>query len=152
MNIDEIKGAIEAVLFSLGNSVELGKIAEIVELDKDTVKKMLHQMMDDYDASERGIHMIELEGRYQLCTKRAYYDYVKKATHKTVKYELTDVVIETLSIIAYKQPVTKLHIEQIRGVKSDHAVNKLVEYGLIEERVVWIHLDGLFYLERPRHS
>jgi len=134
MNVNEAKGAIEAVLFSLGNSVELSKIAEVIELDEDTTKKVLHQMMDSYNEDDRGIHIIELAGSYQLCTKRSCYEFVKRATQKTIKFELTEVVIETLSIIAYKQPLTKLHIEKIRGVKSDHAVNKLIEFGLIEEK------------------
>lgn len=134
MNLNEVQAAVEAILFSLGNAVSLNKLAEIIDQDKDTTKKILHQMMDSYMEESRGIHLIELDGSYQLCTKREYYEFVKKATNKTVKFELTDVVIETLSIIAYKQPITKLHIEKIRGVKSDHAVNKLVEFGLIEEK------------------
>ena len=134
MNINEIKAGIEAVLFSLGVSVELSKLAEIIEVDKETIKKILGQMMDSYQEEERGIQLLELDGSYQLCTKKCYYDYIQRATHKTVKFELSEVVIETLAIIAYKQPVTKLFIEKIRGVKSDHAVNKLVEFGLIEEK------------------
>lgn len=134
MKINDIKAAIEAILFSLGVSVELKKIAEIIEMDYDTTKKILNDMMDDYYKPGRGIHLIELDGNYQLCTKREHYEYIKRATNKTIKFELTEVQIETLSIIAYKQPITKLHIEQIRGVKSDHAVNRLVEYSLIEEK------------------
>lgn len=134
MNVNDVKASIEAILFSLGNAVELSKIAEVLELDKDTTKKIIHQMMDDYREESRGIHLIELAGSFQLCSKKEYYELISKATNKTIKFELTEVVIETLSIIAYKQPVTKLHIEKIRGVKSDHAVNKLVEFGLIEEK------------------
>ena len=134
MNLNEAQAAIEAILFSLGNAVSLTKLAEILELDKDTTKKVIHQMMDTYLDSHRGIQIIELDGSYQLCTKKEYYDYVKRATNRTIKFELTEVIIETLSIIAYKQPITKLHIEKIRGVKSDHAVNKLVEFGLVEEK------------------
>jgi len=135
MNVKEAQAAIEAILFSLGNAVSLPKLAEIIEQDKDTTKKVLVQMMDHYQEESRGIHLIELDGSYQLCTKRDYYEFVKRATNKTVKFELTEVVIETLSIIAYKQPITKLHIEKIRGVKSDHSVNKLVEFGLVEEKM-----------------
>ncbi len=134
MEIDMYEAAVEAVLFALGEAVPLEKIAAVIELDPDTTKKILNQMMDQYHHKVRGIHLIELEGSYQLCTKKAYYDYVKKATNKVVKHELTDVLIETLSIIAYKQPLTKIHIEKIRGVKTDHAVNKLVEFGLVEEK------------------
>ncbi len=134
MNLNEAQAAIEAILFSLGNAVSLTKLAEIIELDKDTTRKVIHQMMDAYMEHQRGIQIIELDGAYQLCTKKEYYEYIKRATNKTIKFELTDVVIETLSIIAYKQPITKLHIEKIRGVKSDHAVNKLVDFGLVEEK------------------
>jgi len=134
MNVNQAKSAIEAVLFSLGNAVELDKIAEIIDLDKETTGKIINQMIVEYSSEVRGIHLIELNGSYQLCSKKEYYEYIKKATNKTVKFELTEVVLETLSIIAYKQPITKLHIEKIRGVKSDHAVNRLVDYGLVEEK------------------
>ena len=82
---------------------------------------------------DRGIRIIELEDSFQLCTKKEMYEYLIRVAKQPKRYALTDVLLETLSIVAYKQPVTKLEIEKIRGVKSDHAVNKLVEYGLIEE-------------------
>ncbi len=134
MEIYEYEAIIEAILFTLGEAVSLDKIATVIELDEETTKKILHQMMDAYQNKHRGIRLIELEGAFQLCTKKEYYEYIKKATNKVVKHELTEVLIETLSIIAYKQPLTKMHIEKIRGVKTDHAVNKLIEYGLIEEK------------------
>ena len=68
-----------------------------------------------------------------MCTKKELYEYLIRVAKQPKRYVLTDVMLETLSIVAYKQPVTRLEIEKIRGVKSDHAVNKLVEYGLIEE-------------------
>ena len=79
------------------------------------------------------MRIIELDNSFQMCTKKETYEYLIRIAKQPKRYVLTDVVLETLSIIAYKQPVTKLEIEKIRGVKSDHAVNKLVEYGLIEE-------------------
>src|SRR5699024_6225746 len=82
---------------------------------------------------DRGICLIELEDSYQLCTKKEFYSCLTAILSQPKKAALTDVMMETLAIIAYKQPVTKLEIEKIRGVKSDHAVNKLVEYGLVEE-------------------
>ena len=90
-------------------------------------------MMDKYEAQDRGIRIIELDNAYQLCTKKEMYEYLIRVAKQPKRYVLTDVLLETLSIVAYKQPVTKLEIEKIRGVKSDHAVNKLVEYGLVEE-------------------
>ncbi len=126
----ETEGIIEAILFAMGDSVELGKIAEAIEHDENTTRKMIRQMMDKYEAEDRGIRIVELDGSYQMCTKTELYDYLIRIAKQPKKFVLTDVQLETLSIIAYKQPVTKLEIEKIRGVKSDHAVNKLVEYGL----------------------
>ena len=77
--------------------------------------------------------IIELENAYQLCTKQEYYEYLVNIALQPKKAVLSDVMMETLSIIAYKQPVTKIEIEKIRGVKSDHAVNKLIEYNLVQE-------------------
>ena len=82
---------------------------------------------------DRGIKLIELEGAFQLCTKQEYYDCLITIAQQPKKAVLTDVMLETLSIIAYKQPVTKAEIEKIRGVKCDHAVNRLVEYDLVQE-------------------
>ena len=86
-----------------------------------------------YQAEDRGIKIIELENAFQMCTKQEYYEYLVEIALQPKKAVLTDVMLETLSIIAYKQPVTKQEIEKIRGVKCDHAINKLVEYNLVQE-------------------
>lgn len=133
MDLDRIEAAIEAVLFAMGDSVEAEKLAAAIEHDVDTTVKIVHNMMDKYEAANRGIRIIELENSFQLCTKTEYYEQLIKVASQPRKYVLTDVLLETLSIIAYKQPITKLEIEKIRGVSCDHAVNKLVEYGLAKE-------------------
>ena len=133
MEIKKIEGIIEAILFTMGESVELEKIAMAIEHDEETTRKIIHQMMDKYERADRGIRIIELEDSFQLCTKKETYEYLIRVAKQPKKYVLTDVLLETLSIVAYKQPVTKLEIEKIRGVKSDHAVNKLVEYDLVCE-------------------
>ena len=133
MEIEKLQSAIEAILFTMGDSVELEKLASAIGHDEETTRKLIHNMMDKYEAADRGIRMIELDNAYQLCTKKEMYVYLIRVAKQPKRYVLTDVLLETLSIIAYKQPVTKLEIEKIRGVKSDHAVNKLVEYGLVEE-------------------
>lgn len=133
MEIKKLEGVIEAILFAAGDSVELGKIAAAIEHDEDTTRKIIHQMMDKYAKKDRGIRILELENSFQLCTKKEMYEYLIRIAKQPKKYVLTDVLLETLSIIAYKQPVTKLEVEKIRGVKSDHAVNKLVEYNLVCE-------------------
>ena len=130
VEINRLESAIEAILFTMGDSVELVKIASAIEHDEETTRKIVHQMMDKYQAEDRGIQIVELEDSFQLCTKKQNYDYLIRIAKQPRRYVLTDVLLETLSIIAYKQPVTKLEVEKIRGVKSDHAVNKLVEYNL----------------------
>ena len=134
LKIKQMEGIIEAILFTMGDSVEIGKIARALEQDEETTRKVIHKMMDKYVAEDRGVRIIELDGAYQMCTKTEMYEYLIRVASQPKKHVLTDVLLETLSIIAYKQPVTKLEIEKIRGVKSDHAVNKLVEYNLVSER------------------
>lgn len=134
VEIRRLEGVIEAVLFTMGDSVELEKIAAAIGHDEETTQKLVHSMMDKYEAEDRGVRIIELENAFQMCTKKEMYEYLIRVAKQPKKYMLTDVLLETLSIIAYKQPVTKLEVEKIRGVKSDHAVNKLVEYNLVCEK------------------
>ena len=133
VEISRLEGVIEAILFTMGNSVELEKIAAAIGHDKDTTRRIIHRLMDKYESEDRGIRVIELQDAFQMCTKKETYEYLIRVAKQPKKYVLTDVLLETLSIIAYKQPVTKLEVEKIRGVKSDHAVNKLVEYNLVCE-------------------
>lgn len=127
------QGIIEAVLFTMGESVPLEKLADVLELSPVETKQIIQQMMSDYEKENRGIQIIELDGAYQMCTKKQMYEYLIKIARQPKKQVLTDVLLETLSIIAYKQPVTRMEIEKIRGVSSGHAVNKLVEYNLVCE-------------------
>ena len=133
MSIEKTEAAIEAILFTMGESVEVEKIAVAIEHDVDTTVKIIHNMMDKYENEDRGIKIIELEGSFQLCTKEEYYDNLIRICSQPRRYTLTDAALETLSIIAYKQPVTKIEIEKIRGVNSDRSVNKLVELELVKE-------------------
>lgn len=133
MEIKQLEAAIEAILFTMGEAVEVERIATAIGHDVDTTRGIIRNMMDKYDAEDRGIQIIELEGAFQMCTKAEMYDTLVRIAHIPKKCVLTDILLETLSIIAYKQPITKIEIEAIRGVKSDHAVNKLVEYELVEE-------------------
>ena len=131
--MEKIEAAIEAILFSAGDSVELSRIARAIGHDEKTTEKIIRNMMLKYKAGDRGIKIIELDDAFQMCTKQEYYEYLVKIALQPQKAVLTDVMLETLSIIAYKQPVTRQEIEKIRGVKCDHAVNKLIEYGLVQE-------------------
>lgn len=129
----KLTAEIEAVLFAMGTSVEAERLAEALEIPVDFLRSHLEQMMTAYEQGDRGIRLIRLEDSWQLCTKKEYYETLIRIARIPRRIRLTDVMLETLSIIAYKQPVTKLEIEKIRGVKSDHAVNRLVECELVEE-------------------
>jgi segregation and condensation protein B len=124
---------VEAVLFMMGESVPLQKLADVLGLHTEETKQVMRQIMSEYENERRGIQIIELDGAYQMCTKKQMYEYLIQIARQPKKQVLTDVLLETLSIIAYKQPVTKVEIEKIRGVSSGHAVNKLVEYNLVCE-------------------
>lgn len=127
------KAVLEAVLFAMGSSVELEKLAEIIEKDKKTTKKLLLELKKEYEDAARGFTIVEFEGSYQMCTSCEYYEDLIKVVKTPRKYVLTDALLETLAIIAYKQPVTKLEIEKIRGVSCEHAVNRLMDFELITE-------------------
>ncbi|MBQ8913222.1 MAG: SMC-Scp complex subunit ScpB [Lachnospiraceae bacterium] len=132
-SINKLEGAIEAILFSMGEAVPIKELAKALEVDEPTLEKVLNNMMDKYEADERGIKLVKLEDSYQLCTKNEYYDVLSKLVNMPKKHTLTDTLMETLSIVAYKQPITRQEIEAIRGVSCVHAINKLVEYNLITE-------------------
>lgn len=131
--IEWTEAALEAVLFSMGQSVETKVLAQAVDLEEDETREILHRMMEHYEAANRGLKLIELEDSFQMCTKSDYYETLIKVAAEPKRHVLSDVVLETLAIIAYKQPITRAEIEKIRGVSSGHAINKLVEYNLICE-------------------
>ena len=130
---DYLTSAIEAILFSVGESVSIDRLASALEMDKRKLTKQLEGIIYNYNNSDRGIRIIDLDGSLQLCTRNEYYGILAKVVNTPKKLSLTDVVLETLSIIAYKQPITRPEIEAIRGVSCVHAINKLIEYNLVQE-------------------
>lgn len=133
MEIKDIKAILEGVLFAAGDAVEIERLADIVDVDKRSLKEILKQMMDEYNFERRGIHIIQLEDSYQMCTRGEFHDYIAMLAEPRRKQNLSNAAIEVLAIVAYKQPVTRSTIENIRGVNCDYVVNRLVERGLIEE-------------------
>lgn len=133
MDKKKIKAVIEAVLFAMGDSVEVSKLEHVLELPEEEIRGCIAEMNEEYNKSERGICIVELESSFQLCTKPELYEYLIKVAKAPRKYVMSDTLLETLSIIAYKQPVTRLEVEKIRGVSCDHAVNRLLEFNLIQE-------------------
>lgn len=128
-----LEAVVEAVLFTMGKSVELRQLVIATGESEEETKQAVERLKARYDKEERGMEIIELEGSYQMCTRTGFYENLIRVAASPKKQVLSEVVLETLSIIAYKQPVTKMEIEKIRGVKSDHAVNRLVEYNLVQE-------------------
>lgn len=127
------EAAIEAILFAYGNSVSSERLCEVLCLTPEELEAAIKTLEENYASEGRGITITRLEDSYQLGTKADYYDPLIRLAKHPKRYTLSDTVIETLSIIAYKQPVTKAEIERIRGVSSDHAINRLLEYELVEE-------------------
>ena len=128
-----LEAVVEAVLFTMGKSVELRQLAIATGQSEEETRQAVERLKARYDKEERGMEIIELEDSYQMCTRTGFYENLIRVAASPKKQVLSEVVLETLSIIAYKQPVTKMEIEKIRGVKSDHAVNRLVEYNLVQE-------------------
>ncbi len=128
------KYAIEAILFAVGSPVELKNIANAIEMSEEITYQLILQLKEEYVKNERGFNIIESEDKFQICTNSSYYDTVKKLYEKPQKNELTPTMMETLAIVAYKQPITKAEIDEIRGVSSNSPVNNLIEFGLIEEK------------------
>lgn len=133
MDRKEQLATIEAILFAMGDSVELNKISSVLEIEDKDTEDLLNELMDKYSSDEHGIELIRLEDSFQFVTKAGMYDALVKIAKTPKKMTLTDSVIETLSIIAYKQPITRVEIESIRGVSCDFQINKLLEYNLITE-------------------
>lgn len=133
MEREQQKAVLESILFTMGESVEVDRLASVIEEDKKVTREILREMKEEFDNRVCGITLLELGDSFQMCTKGEMYEYLIKIAKTPRKYVMTDTLLETLSIVAYKQPITRLEIEKIRGVSCDHAVNRLVEFGLITE-------------------
>lgn len=133
MDREELKSAVEGILFVMGNSVSSSTIAAALEISKEEAEGLLSVLAAEYESNRRGIRITKLDDSYQMSSASEIYPYLIRIAKEPKKRVLTDTLLETLSVIAYKQPVTKAEIERVRGVSSEHAVNKLVEYDLVCE-------------------
>lgn len=128
-----IECALEAILFSLGEEVEIEKLAEALEVHEDEIKEAVKALSERYQKENRGVKIIEIENSVQMCSNPEYYEGIKRVTQIKKQAGLSSAALETLSIIAYNQPVTKATIEFIRGVDCTYSVTRLVERGFIDE-------------------
>ena len=124
---------IESVLYASGEPIELEEIAEIIECSKEFTKGLIQEMKDNYLEDNRGIQLISINDSFQLVTKSSNSRFVQKLLKTNIRQSLSQASLETMSIVAYRQPITRSSIDEIRGVKSDSALVTLVEKGLIKE-------------------
>lgn len=127
------ESVIESVLFTMGDAVELDSLSLALSKDKDYTKEVCERLFKRYDENDYGMKIIRLNEKYQMVSNEKYFENLIKVASHPSKPVLTLPILETLSIIAYKQPCSKADIEKIRGYSPDYAINKLLEYGLIEE-------------------
>ncbi len=129
-----LKSVIESLLFASGDPLTLNEICTYVEEKSKIVEVVLQEMIEEYEnSSSRGIKLIMIKGNYTLVTKSENSDYIQKLLKKNKRQSLSQASIESLAIIAYKQPITRIDIDEIRGVKSESALQRLVERELIKE-------------------
>ncbi|MFV0504114.1 MAG: SMC-Scp complex subunit ScpB [Lachnospirales bacterium] len=125
---------IEAALFVSGEPLELKDIAKAVERTEEETQHVISSLMELMEEEERGIHIIKVDTAYQICTNPKYFPNLEKVFNTPKRIKLSESLLETLAIVAYRQPITRNFINDIRGLNSDYNVNKLVEYNLIEEK------------------
>lgn len=133
MDIKEIKSVIESLLFVAGDAISLKELSHVLSIDEGTVRRIINQMMDLYNEENRGIQIIEVNNSYQFCTRPDHYEYIERLVKPQTRQGLSQAALETLSIVAYKQPITKAQIDSIRGVKSESSITRLQEKELIFE-------------------
>ena len=127
------KGIIESILFAAGREVSIKELMVALELSSDEIMNLIESMKIEYEKEDRGIQIINVDGGYQLCTKKEYYEYIYPVFDKRSKPNLSQAALETLAIIAYNPRRTRAEIESIRGVNSDGTIYKLLDFNLIED-------------------
>ena len=134
LSSNNIMASLEAMLFAAGDPVEPGKLAEVLDVDVENVIKMLGHLEAMYDENNRGLRLIRIDGKYQLCTREEYSDEVRGLLEIKKNTPLSQAAFEVLAIVAYNKTVTRSFIEQIRGVDCSGPVSNLIQKGLIEEK------------------
>ena len=133
MDKDMLSSAIEALLFASGKPVSINTLSIILEQEKNDIEEAAQNLKIKLAERNSGIQLIKVNESYQLCTLEIYYDYICQLLDNRPKPTLSQAALEVLSIVAYNPKVTRAEMEKIRGVSSDSAMNKLLEYNLIEE-------------------
>ncbi len=132
-DLQELECTLEAVLFAAGDSVSEGKLCAVLQIDRTQLQQAAQRLADSYDYDRRGIRLLHLDDRYQLASRGDYAAAVRAVLETRKPPALSASALEVLAVVAYKQPVTRAYIEQIRGVDSAYTVGSLVDKGLIED-------------------
>lgn len=131
MNSDELAGIIEGILFGAGDGVSMSELCRCLDKPASEVQFAMEILKQDYQSKARGIRLVQIKDSFQLSTKPDYYGYIKEITRHQEKTGLSRAALETLAIIAYRQPVTRLAVDELRGVSSSSAIQRLLDRGLI---------------------
>ena len=132
MNVnDTIKNVLESILFVAGDAVEISDLACALEVEEQVLESIIDEMIRQKDESEAGVLLKKVESKVQLCSNPEYMPYIDKTLSPIKKTKLSQSLLETLAIIAYKQPITRFEIEEIRGVRCNYSIAVLVERGLV---------------------
>jgi len=134
MKLVDWKAIVEGLLFAAGDEgLTLKQMAMVLEISESTVLDILGELKNDYSQTGRGINLVEVAGTYQLTTKKEHAGYLKKLVESPTSTSLSQAALETLAIIAYRQPITRAEVEEIRGVKTERPIHTLMAKVLIKE-------------------
>lgn len=133
MDKREVKSIIESLLFIWGEPLSASDIADVLEFDVKEIDKLIKDMMDTFNYERRGLQIVQINKSYQLTTRSEHYEWISKLCTPKSDKKLSNATLETLSIIAYKQPITRMEIEALRGVKCDRSIRNLLHKNLVKE-------------------
>lgn len=131
-SVQKLKSILEAILFAASEPISLEQFQDTLpDLDKRAIRRGLTELREDYQKMDRSFHLVEIANGYQICTRPEYSEWIQKFYTRQVRVTLSPSALETLAIVAYKQPVTRADVAVIRGVNSDSVLNSLLEKGLV---------------------
>lgn len=134
MDFGQMKSVIEGLLFVAGDEgLDAKQLSEVLEQDADFIRELILDLQSDMKRQSRGLQIVELAGTYQMATLPDHAPYFERLAYSPSRSSLSQAALETLAIVAYRQPITRIDIEEIRGVKSDRALQTLVAKDLIQE-------------------
>ncbi|MTI67810.1 MAG: SMC-Scp complex subunit ScpB [Firmicutes bacterium] len=133
MDQREIKSIIESLLFIWGEPLSIKDISKVIQRDKIETEQIIKDMKDDFDYNRRGLQIIQINDSFQLSTRPEHYEWIEKLCLPKNSKTLSNAALETLSIIAYKQPITRVEVESVRGVKCDKSITTLIEKNMVKE-------------------